>query len=72
MFVWNMHCKVHMQKNSAMILATFGVVRRWFCHLLLCDQIFSLRLVFAMHLVVMIRQDKNFTDTNHLNQYLSF
>lgn len=41
-------------------------------HLSLYDQICALRLLFVMHLVVMIRADENFTDTNHLNQYLSF
>ena len=41
-------------------------------HLSLYDQICALQLLFVMHLVVMIRADKNFTDTNHLNQYPSF
>ena len=41
-------------------------------HLSLYDQICALQLLFVMHLVVMICADKNFTDTNHLNQYPSF
>jgi hypothetical protein len=71
----NMHRKMlrcTYRKRGATILATVKVVMCWLCHLSLCDQICALRLVFVMHLAVMIRPDKNFTDTNHLNQYPSF
>jgi hypothetical protein len=35
------------------------VVMCWFHHLSVCDQICALWLIFFMHLVVMIRLDKN-------------
>ena len=64
----------HIEKRRITILATVKVVMCWLCrrHLSLYDQICALRLSYAMHLAVMIRADKNFTDTNHLNQYPSF
>lgn len=45
-------------ENSATILATVKVVMCWCRHLSVCDQTCALWLLFFMHLVVMIRQDK--------------